>query len=104
MNEKLTTATHKLQTQAARLIQAGYNAGWLSLACAVVEGSLAHDCEACQASLPDYIEAELNRTTNVPSTVRRHLDCCPTCTATYLDLLEIALLTEENRLPVEGQR
>ncbi len=60
----------------------------------------APDCDACQAGLPEFIEAELN---NRPGPdyhlIRYHLDLCPACAATYLDLLEIALLVEKGPLP-----
>lgn len=63
-------------------------------------------CDACQASLPEYIEAELNGEPvrrQFPD-VARHLDLCPRCGETYVDLLELALATEAATLPILAEK
>lgn len=59
------------------------------------------DCDTCQTRLPEYIAAELNYHLGVDDhSMRRHLDVCQLCGAMYLDLLEMALLSEQGPWPV----
>ena len=57
-------------------------------------------CDDCQTLLPEHIESELN---SAPGpgyhAVRCHLDICPACGTSYIDLLEMALQVEAGFLP-----
>lgn len=91
----------RLADQVKHLEHKYFDAAAIHFAHAVLNtGYTLLDCDACQAALPEQIEAELN---NRPGPDyrrnRRHLDLCPVCSKVYLDLVEVALLAEEGLQP-----
>lgn len=58
-------------------------------------------CDECQAWLPSYVDAEIGDIADESHyrLVKRHLLLCQDCTEIYLELLELALAEEEDRLP-----
>jgi hypothetical protein len=58
-------------------------------------------CAECRAHLPIYVDDEMAGLANIAgyTPVRRHLILCPSCSAVYVDLLEVSLLEERGALP-----
>ena len=57
-------------------------------------------CHECLADLPIYIEAELGGIAwrEEYRLLKRHILLCPGCSATYFDLLRVALLEQSGQL------
>ena len=93
----------------ARLERLGKRpSGLLALGSALIGQAEASDEQVCalhQDDLPNYIEAELNGESaqrRYPE-LARHLDLCAGCVEVYLDLLELALETEQAPLPISSE-
>ena len=61
-------------------------------------------CEACQAWLPSYVDAEVGGLAvgRLYPEVKRHLDLCADCETEYLEMLELALVEDAGELPALG--
>ena len=86
----LHTREKEVPPEVARLADAVWNER---------DETLAHD--ACIATLPTFVGDEVDGkpVAQLYPEVKHHLDRCPTCSAQYAGLLQIALAEEDNQLP-----
>lgn len=102
-NEELEEHRRRLQDRLAELDPAMIPDELLNLARAMTSVEAPEvSCEACQAWLPSYVDAEiagLPAAEEYPA-VQRHLNLCADCEAEYLAMLELAVAEEAGELPV----